>query len=791
MGHPKMVNTFETSLDQGKPVLIEAMQQSVDAVLSPIISRQTIKRGKSRMIKLGDKEINYHANFKLFMQTKLANPHYPPEIQAECTCINFTVTENGLEDQLLFAVVRLERPDLAREKSRLIQQQNEFKVKLAELEALLLEKLANAEGDILEDTDLILSLEDAKKTADEVKEKMVIAAETENKINETSENYRPSANRGALVFFLMMDLRKIHSFYKYSLDAFLVVVTRSIESVTLRTPKPPKEEKVEEEVPEPDEDAEEDEEGEEGEEAEEVKEEEEEEEEIIELTGKDLKKRVELLSGIVTLFVWKYMARGLFDAHKLIVASMLAFRILVRSKTLDGGEVNTMYLCPPDPAPPPMPENCKTWITDQQWAMLKTLETIPVFKSVAGALTQNMEQDSLGWKRWFSEEKAEVADLPRSFRDITPFYRLMLLRVLRPDRIGAALQQFVQDNLGTDYVEQEPFDIQVAYEESTNLSPLFFVLFPGTDPTPAVESCAGRLGISDANGRFVNISMGQGQEQIALTSLRKQAESGGWIMLQNIHLMQSWLPQLDRAMEVIEELSHVEFRCVLSSEPPAAPGVPLDIVMLLEIVPEAVLQRCIKIADEAPSDLKSNLRRAYSKFSADDIDACVRQKEFKGVLFALCFFHSLIVGRKRFGPQGYPRNYPFNDGDLTICGSVLRNYLNKYENVPWPDLRYIFGEIMYGGHVTDQWDRRCNNTYLKVLIVPELLSNMNLAQGFKSPDASKLEYQHYVKYVEEKFPAETPQMFWLHPNAEIGFLTNQGLNVFSTIMKVSGGSGGG
>ena len=51
------------------------------------------------------------------------------------------------------------------------------------------------------------------------------------------------------------------------------------------------------------------------------------------------------------------------------------------------------------------------------------------------------------------------------------------------------------------------------------------------------------------------------------------------------------------------------------------------------------------------SDLKSNLRRAYSKFTPEDIEECVRQKEYKGVLFALCFFHSLIVGRKRFGPQ--------------------------------------------------------------------------------------------------------------------------------------------
>ena len=67
-----------------------------------------------RVLKLGEKEIVLNPNFRMFMQTKLSNPHYPPEIQAECTIINFTVTEAGLEDQLLFLVVRLERPDLAK-----------------------------------------------------------------------------------------------------------------------------------------------------------------------------------------------------------------------------------------------------------------------------------------------------------------------------------------------------------------------------------------------------------------------------------------------------------------------------------------------------------------------------------------------------------------------------------------------------------------------------------------------------------------------------------------------------
>merc|ERR1719491_1376982 len=149
MGHPKMVPTFEVSLDNGKSVIIENMGESIDAVLQPVIARNTIKRGKSRVIKLGDKEINFSPQFRLFLQTKLANPHYPPEVHAECTIINFTVTESGLEDQLLFLVVKLERPDLARMKADLITQQNEFKVTLAALEALLLEKLAAAEGDIL------------------------------------------------------------------------------------------------------------------------------------------------------------------------------------------------------------------------------------------------------------------------------------------------------------------------------------------------------------------------------------------------------------------------------------------------------------------------------------------------------------------------------------------------------------------------------------------------------------------------------------------------------------------
>lgn len=101
---------------------------------------------------------------------------------------------------------------------------------------------------------------------------------------------------------------------------------------------------------------------------------------------------------------------------------------------------------------------------------------------------------------------------------------------------------------------------------------------------------------------------------------------------------------------------------------------------------------------------------------------------------------------------------------------------------------------MYGGHITDDWDRRTNATYLKVLFKPELLlPNFNLLYHlFKSPDPNKLDYEGYRKYIEEKLPAEVPQMFGMHPNAEIGYLTLQCETLFDTILSITaGGSGGG
>ena len=101
---------------------------------------------------------------------------------AEATLINFTVTSKGLEDQLLSLVVRKERLDLALLSEDLVKQQNDFTIKVKELEDNILYKLATAQGDITEDVELIEGLENTKRIANEIAIKQVQATNTQAEI---------------------------------------------------------------------------------------------------------------------------------------------------------------------------------------------------------------------------------------------------------------------------------------------------------------------------------------------------------------------------------------------------------------------------------------------------------------------------------------------------------------------------------------------------------------------------------------------------------------------------------
>lgn len=147
-----------------------------------IISRY-IFLGEQLYIKMGDKMLPYNDNFRFFITTKIRNPHYAPEIFTRATVVNFAIKEEGLEDQLLDAVIRMEKPDLKILKDNLIINIDQGKKTLVGLEDELLRLLNESKGSLLENEELFTTLVSSKITSVTVNEQLETSLKTQVEID--------------------------------------------------------------------------------------------------------------------------------------------------------------------------------------------------------------------------------------------------------------------------------------------------------------------------------------------------------------------------------------------------------------------------------------------------------------------------------------------------------------------------------------------------------------------------------------------------------------------------------
>lgn len=165
-------------------------------------------------IRLGDSNVNYDHNFNFFMTTKMPNPHYIPEICIKVTLINFTVTFEGLQQQLLGDVVIAEKPETERAKDKIVLQMAADSKTLKDIENKILSLLASATTiEILDADTLIDILKASKITTNEINGRMADAKVLEVEINDTRNMYSSVAVRGSILYFVIADLGGIDPMY--------------------------------------------------------------------------------------------------------------------------------------------------------------------------------------------------------------------------------------------------------------------------------------------------------------------------------------------------------------------------------------------------------------------------------------------------------------------------------------------------------------------------------------------------------------------------------------------------
>ncbi|XP_009290539.2 dynein axonemal heavy chain 11 isoform X1 [Danio rerio] len=713
-GQKGYLDVIEQALACGEVVLIENMKERVDPLLEPLLGRQTLKKG--RYIRLGDKECEYDKGFRLLLHTKQANPHFPPELQAQTTLINFTVTRSGLEDQLLGQVVTQERPELEMMKLELSTQQNLCQIELKRLEDELLSKLSAAEGNFLRDTALVEQLEHTKNTARHIQNKAVAARENEIKTNEARDLYRPAAERAALLYFIIKELHNVNPMYQYSLKAFNKVFLKAIA----RAP-----------------------------------------------SDEDVSVRVLSLTESITHSALQYTCQGLFQRDRLTFLTHTALQVLLMRGFIDGEDLEILLRFPV--------EICESspvsFLSPQAWGAIKSISMQDAFRG----LDRDVEGSAKRWKKLVESECPERERFPQDWKTKSPLQRLIILRAIRPDRMTYALRNFIEDSLGPKYVHISHMEFEKCFEECSPTTPVFFILSPGVNPVKDVEKLGLKLGFTTDRGNFHNVSLGQGQETVAEIALETAAKNGHWVMLQNIHLLSQWLSRLEEMLENTASNAHSNYRVFMSGEPAPNPHE--------HLIPRTILENSLKLTTEPPTGMNSTLHAALDNFSKDTLEMCSREQEFKGLMFSLCYFHACVSERRKFGPQGWNHKYPFNNGDLNISANVLYNYLEASTKVPWEDLCYLFGEIIYGGHITDERDRMLCRTYLQEFINPKMFEGeLFLCPGFPAPP--DLDYSEYHRYVDERLPSESPALFRLHPNAEIEFMTATSESLFKTLLEL-------
>ena len=223
---------LENAVRNGKPALVEGITADaaapIDPALDPLLEKRYIRQGDKVLVRLGAINTELHPHFRLYLVTRDLNPDFAPEICIKVSLVNFTVTPEGLEEQLLADVVRAERPDLETQKERLTVQISSDRNQLNELESTILRMLEEATGNILDNEELIHTLNISRSTALAVEARLQEAEQTEAEIEESRENYRPAARRGSVLFFVVGEMTQVDSMYQTSLSHFKGMFARCI-----------------------------------------------------------------------------------------------------------------------------------------------------------------------------------------------------------------------------------------------------------------------------------------------------------------------------------------------------------------------------------------------------------------------------------------------------------------------------------------------------------------------------------------------------------------------------------
>ncbi|CAE7770330.1 DYNC2H1 [Symbiodinium sp. KB8] len=741
-GDARWSTQVELAVRFGKTLLIRDCD-GVEAALYSVLRRDLYQIGGRNMVWVGDKQVDFNDSFALYMTTRNPAPQLPPDARALVNVVNFSVTRSGLEGQLLSATIQHERPELEARKSALLKEEEDLKMQLADLERDLVQNLATSTGNLLENTALIESLSATKSKSADIGTSLQGSARAAVELDQQRNTYRPFAEAGAQLYFLVQALTRANHMYQFSLAAFSRMFKQTLEAGVGGGS-------------------------------------------VQDAGAGDTAARIASLIPSLQNRALLTIGRSLLKGDRLMFALHVVHGTHGRCFGTNEWEFFVGELVPDvgagvDPSFP-------SWAPPDRGALFTLL--LRTFPSLARAC--NFDGSASEWKAWGASPNPEQR-FPGAAAGVTGWQRVLLIQVLRPDRLVTALAGFVCDTLRLPSVDPPAMQWGDMYaSESDKNTPILLITTTGADPTADLRDfAASAVGAA----KYRELAMGGGQQAAAEAMVREAAEAGAWVCLKNVHLVVSWLPALEKLLS-----THDEF-------------------------PPILLQSSMKVTFESPPGLKKNLQRTLESWSPEYISGqAVLPRSHGGggstppttpvallrsqLLFLMAWFHAVVQERRTYVPQGWTKGYEFSTADLRAGATLVDDLIASLppdmdaSSVPWAFFHGLMESAVYGCRVDNGYDARVMRVYLRRMFHPSVLSKAvggggrpltgsALSHPLTLPDSTNA--ADYSRMVDGLPDLDVPAVFGLPPNIDRSVQRAIALRVTASLrsLSVAASSGGG
>lgn len=392
--------------------------------------------------------------------------------------------------------------------------------------------------------------------------------------------------------------------------------------------------------------------------------------------------------------------------------------------------------------------NIEAKVSFPSWASNDRQESYNNYASIFNRFTKELQLESdAAWENWFGNVDCEK-QFPKNYvSKIPPFQTVLITQVFRPDRVESALVNFVCSALEVSSVSASGLSLKALLrEEATPETPILFVTSTGSDPSKELEEFAET---EVGRDNFQQLSMGGGQNELAIQMLKESAQKGLWLCFKNLHLVTSWLPTLEKELKSLN--AHKNFRLWLTTESHSK-------------FPPILLETCHKVTYEAPPGIKKNLQRTFDGWGPATFE---QGSVFRAQMyFVLAWYHAIVQERRTYIPQGWSKFYEFSYGDLKAGSIIIDSILKECDerSFKWDTLYGLLETAIYGGRIDDELDLGVVRAYLEQFYNDGIFQGKKVSNFLSVPQSKSI--KDFLALIAKIPDTDSPNLFGLPFNID-------------------------